>query len=286
MAALEERPPSIAMARRYRVFILRDFLLKTYGVEYLKEGPILDVAGGKGDNSWVLANVDGIDSVVADPRVMDATKWVKAANWLCDNPEVAAERASPQSVNYEPLAALRIQPPWVTPRHLKVFVDDLMVSAIKDGPAGTWERYFDATTARAEESEGKVGHHQPKGVAPCDGETNRVKSALEAREVIVSAKLVLGFHPDEATEAAIDLALLLQVPFAVVPCCVFPKYFPFRRLSSGRSVSSFPDFIRYLLEKHPKIRVGKLPFHSKHQATHEGGFVRSTVLYLLPEDYS
>ena len=35
-------------------------------------------------------------------------------------------------------------------------------------------------------------------------------------------------HPDQATEPIVDLALRLGVPFAVVPCCVYPGLFPFR----------------------------------------------------------
>ena len=49
-------------------------------------------------------------------------------------------------------------------------------------------------------------------------------------------KLVVGFHPDQATEPCIDLAMLLGVPFCVVPCCVFPSEFPDRRLRLSPSV--------------------------------------------------
>jgi hypothetical protein len=58
--------------------------------------------------------------------------------------------------------------------------------------------------------------------------------------VFQKISLIVGFHPDQATEACLDLAAsgVLptrpgrkhngQVPFAVVPCCVFPKLFPDR----------------------------------------------------------
>ena len=49
-------------------------------------------------------------------------------------------------------------------------------------------------------------------------------------------KLVVGFHPDQATEPCIDLAMVLGVPFCVVPCCVFPSEFPDRRLRLSPSV--------------------------------------------------
>lgn len=271
-------------SRRSRVFILRDFILETYGLEYLKEGTILDVAGGKGDLSWLLANADGLDSIVVDPRITDHTKLVRAAQWLLDNPELAAERESPQSADYEPLAALRLRPPLAPPRHLKVFVDESMVRAIEHGSKGRWESYFNETSAKAEESEGEMGHHQPKRINPCDGDSGRIKPVTAARHAVVTTKLIIGFHPDEATEAAIDLALVLQIPFAVVPCCVFPKSFTSRRLS-GQSVSSYPDFIKYLRLKHPKIRVCQLPFQSKHHPTHSGGLAKNTVLFILAKDF-
>ena len=34
---------------------------------------------------------------------------------------------------------------------------------------------------------------------------------------------LVGLHPDEATEAIVDCALANRKPFAVVPCCVFPR---------------------------------------------------------------
>ena len=54
-----------------------DFLVNTFGSSYLKQGPILDVAGGKGDLSWVLANAYGLDSIVRDPCVTDHSKLRK-----------------------------------------------------------------------------------------------------------------------------------------------------------------------------------------------------------------
>ena len=40
--------------RRDRVNCLREFVLCHFSIEYLKSGPVLDVAGGKGDLSWFL----------------------------------------------------------------------------------------------------------------------------------------------------------------------------------------------------------------------------------------
>jgi hypothetical protein len=71
-----------------------------------------------------------------------------------------------------------------------------------------------------------------------------VLDPIRAHNLITSAKLVVGFHPDQATEPCIDLAIAMRKPFVVCPCCVFPKQFPDRRLA-GRTVSSYEDFISY-----------------------------------------
>ena len=49
----------------------------------------------------------------------------------------------------------------------------------------------------------------------------------------------VGLHPDEATDAIVDVALQLNIPFAVVPCCVFPNSFAHVRSSNnGASVAA------------------------------------------------
>ena len=76
--------------------------------------------------------------------------------------------------------------------------------------------------------------------------------------------LLVGLHPDEATEAIVDAALRTGAAFAVVPCCVFPSLFPHRMLpciggsgsgSGGgggqerRPVLSYGDFCDFLQQK-------------------------------------
>ena len=115
-------------------------------------------------------------------------------------------------------------------------------------------------------------------------------TADEALQTILSTKLIVGFHPDQATEACFDLALLLRVPYCVVPCCVFPSEFPHRRLSSnGRRVKSYDEFIQYLQDKYEPRRA-TLKFHHEHDddASHHktSSSSRNVVLYRLPQDIS
>ncbi|KAG2379501.1 hypothetical protein C9374_006618 [Naegleria lovaniensis] len=69
------------------------------------------------------------------------------------------------------------------------------------------------------------------------------------RELIMNSSIIVGLHPDQATEAIIDVSLRYHKPAVVVPCCVFPSLFPNRKLTSGEHVVNYVSFIEYLLEK-------------------------------------
>ncbi|KAL9184967.1 hypothetical protein ACHAXT_002744 [Thalassiosira profunda] len=66
------------------------------------------------------------------------------------------------------------------------------------------------------------------------------KSELRNRVTVLA-----GLHPDEATEHIVDCALERRIPFAVVPCCVFPR--------DGRSMS-FQEWCDHLEAKDGMIR--------------------------------
>lgn len=70
--------------------------------------------------------------------------------------------------------------------------------------------------------------------------------------------LVIGMHPDEATEAIVDLCIKFKRDFAVVPCCVFAHQFPDRKLKSGVEPKTYEQFFDYLVEKHADIQQDQL----------------------------
>ena len=82
--------------------------------------------------------------------------------------------------------------------------------------------------------------------------------AATRAELVESASIILALHPDEATESAVDMAIKHGKPWAVVPCCIFARLFPDRRLRSGGRVLSHEDFLKYFCEKHPGARIAKL----------------------------
>ena len=65
--------------------------------------------------------------------------------------------------------------------------------------------------------------------------------------------VVVGMHPDEATEAIVDLAIAHCKPLAVVPCCVFWKSNPGRADPSGGTVRTWRQFCDYLAAKAPSV---------------------------------
>ena len=78
--------------------------------------------------------------------------------------------------------------------------------------------------------------------------------------MLLDATLLLGMHPDQATEPIVDLGLALRVPFAVVPCCVFPDAAMF---SHRKEVRTYEAFLTYLCAKDPGMVRVTLPFDGK-----------------------
>ena len=76
---------------------------------------------------------------------------------------------------------------------------------------------------------------------------------------------LVGMHPDECTEDILDMALRANKKVAIIPCCVFPSFFPLRTLRDGRFVTSYDDFLRYLLEKDVRLQQATLPFDGRNQ---------------------
>lgn len=97
----------------------------------------------------------------------------------------------------------------------------------------------------------------------------------ELQAAVQNATLIVGLHADGATEAIVDAALKYHKPFVVVPCCVFPNFFPMRRLcideKDGNPPKMIPvrtheQFCKYLLQKDPRFVMEELPFEGRNIA--------------------
>ncbi|GMF64893.1 unnamed protein product [Phytophthora lilii] len=127
-------------------------------------------------------------------------------------------------------------------------------------------KYNRKLVAKAEASEGRK--MTPQLLCCLDDETLKLHT-----ELFADCSLLVGMHPDEATEAIVDAALALGKPFAIIPCCVMSRVFPDRQCRNGTPVDTYETFVRYLLEKHPSVQSAFLPFAGRNQ-----------VLYLFDYD--
>jgi len=107
----------------------------------------------------------------------------------------------------------------------------------------------------------EVGHVD--AVASTPQRRRRVSQAPHAA-LLQTASLVVGLHPDQATEAIVDLALANGRKFAVVPCCVFPGLFPGRTLE-GQEVRTVTQFCAYLKSKDARIEEAMLDFEGRNK---------------------
>ena len=94
---------------------------------------------------------------------------------------------------------------------------------------------------------------------------------------VPAPSLVVGQHPDEATELVVDYAAAAGAPFAVVPCCVFPRRFAWRRHTRADGteapVVTYPELVAYLLQKAARrgAREAALPFEGCNRVVFCGG---------------
>lgn len=270
-----------------RIYILREWILEQYGNDYLRPGDVvLDVAGGKGSLSWLLTHVDGLTSVVVDPRVTK-NNIVRSVDFLRAHPEEARIRAVPDQPTYQPIAALlpklESKETFESPKHFRILVDDDLVHALRsakeagcdDSEEGlaVWTKYWHAAQEIA------LATHTQGYKETTDKTQNQVVDATEALSLFRRCRLVVGFHPDEATGSCIDLALELGIPFCVVPCCVYASTFPHRRDKDGSKVRDFDGLLWYLKQKAPFMLTAKLKFPGTQVA-------KNTVLYTLPHQWT
>lgn len=72
------------------------------------------------------------------------------------------------------------------------------------------------------------------------------------QQLFGNCSVVIGLHPDQATEPIVDYALETGKAFAVMPCCVFPRLFPNRQLVEGDDstpVVTYSQLVEYLVVK-------------------------------------
>ncbi|EER12213.1 hypothetical protein Pmar_PMAR016612 [Perkinsus marinus ATCC 50983] len=288
-----------------RAFVFRRFLLDTYGIEFLRSGSgVVDVAGGKGEIGFELKNLNGIEATNVDPRPMDLRKFVKKYEWdIYNRNPLWRKYQTTYDKNSKPSPPRHIRAffdPPLTDWAADIARSTETISGISSVVANVawykehldkakrikWIRQgheefcelasnFTADEVSTDDPDlpgrktatkpGAVKFKEPASPPP---EYESIDDLQTALEVLSNASLVVGLHSDQATERIVDFALAAGKPFAVVPCCVYQKCFPDRKLPNGQLVNTYDEFITYICAKDPRIRTQALGFDGRNIAVY------------------
>mmetsp|Transcript_23506 Transcript_23506/g.32972 ORF Transcript_23506/g.32972 Transcript_23506/m.32972 type:complete len:416 (-) Transcript_23506:77-1324(-) len=257
----------------------RIFLMKTYGLDFLQSGVVLDVAGGKGELSWELQNLTGVESVVVDPRPVALSaierKWTQGM--------FEPKRFGPVFAKWYPACkegCSKRKPR--RPSHLRCFfeAEKFLAMANDDDRYDTTEKWFQGERSRAKaikwttkglQKEGQNEDHHEDDIISEVGEEeidNEVADSTAAISILKRCKLVIGLHPDQAAGDIAEFANDLGVPWCIVPCCVYSDMFPKRRLQDGSQVKSHSQLLQWFSEVYPESKVATLDIEGKNQVVY------------------
>lgn len=209
--------------------VFAEFVVRTFGIERLRDG-VLDVAGGCGGTGVEYAIRWGLECTVVDPAEVRANATLRRLLWK----KLKWMRKHPTSHVVHGVAA-----------------DEEVHSGFAALPAeerGELPPSLDAFLALA----GFGSCLMPRQLRVLfDGTTFMERYS----RLWQCAAVVVGLHPDEATDSIVEAALAAHKPFAVVPCCTFWKENGHRRLRNGSPVFTYAQYVQYLTEKDDAIRV-------------------------------
>jgi hypothetical protein len=206
-------------------------------LDYLNGGSgVLDVAGGSGHVSMALGML-GVQSTVVDPRETvgslpgrDRKMWNRALKRL-QNPENGKE-----------------QEPSVSEKDSSTSTSPMTMICQPVRPFQTLRAWFGTP---------------PPGIHPHYRNPHSATVPVvcdDNHEIVRNCRAIVALHPDEATDAIVDLAVTKKIPLVIVPCCVFGRLFQHRRMPNGAMVSTHQDLLVYLQAKDASIQKGTLPF--------------------------
>ncbi|KAF9217964.1 hypothetical protein BGZ59_005735 [Podila verticillata] len=234
-----------------RAFIFCRWIVEKYGREYLNSGSgVLDIAGGKGEISLFLTHMFGIRSTVVEPNVRRDKPYQRKNLMAVIRKQMDIE-AGGDGHFYRQYTSSETELAESLPQDSKTNTSvDLDLDLNLDEEAKKKERR-------------RIRKQQlSQFVVPRLSTLMNDQFEKHYPGVLESASILIGMHPDQATEPTVDMALKHGKPFAVVPCCVFAHENPERRLGGGGEVNTTFDFIQYLMEKGSSVSMQKgfLPF--------------------------
>ncbi|KAF9425556.1 hypothetical protein BGZ94_007426 [Podila epigama] len=254
-----------------RALIFCRWLVETYGRDFLNSGSgVLDIAGGKGEISLFLTHMFGIRSTVVEPNVR-RDKPYQRKNLM----DVIQKQLDIEAGGDGHFYRKHIHNPSFThSKEAASYVQSQDDPICNDGAntttnSKTTECPDDNDTKKKERRRLKKQQLE-QFVVPRLSTLMNDQFESQFPGVLESTSILIGMHPDQATEPTVDMALKYGKPFAVVPCCVFAHENPERRLKDGGDVNTTLDFIQYLMEKDSPVPMSKsfLPFDGMNIVVH------------------
>lgn len=258
--------PQDKRSKKDRAAVFVEWLVQTYGEEYLKSGSgVVDVAGGRGEVSFELCQRRGIPCSVIDPRLPGCGRLNNSQRRFV----AAAEKEGRELMEPAQFAALLTPEVWApvgasgeTGRPQQLHEGQLQhgtaraaggvdASVQEQRPEGVNEVKEEAKEGEGnlEKTDGKavVDASAAAGVSAAPALASRAaeerhgnyhgdiaplsrRDEERLQDTLHRASVLVGMHPDQATEFIVSCALALGKPWAVAPCCVFAREFPDRRL--------------------------------------------------------
>jgi hypothetical protein len=263
--------------------IFTSWLVQRFGQHVLRKGNgVLDIAGGNGIISFELTVHYGITSTLYEPR----TNVTLSSMLRRKLKKITRLRSSGMlnihDVDMSPMAkyirSVSLQPiddGVVLPCVLKCLQDETtseMSKEIENEVVSVESKVLNLDTTKQQFMPfNHIEQEFPLYLQDILQDKN-------LSELILSSSVLIGVHPDEATEAIIDAAIYFRIPFAIVPCCLHSSAYPSRKTVDGRIVNSYELFIEYLMSKHRLISRVVLPFIGRNICLFCDSFVVDAIL--------
>ncbi|KAF9109000.1 hypothetical protein BGX27_008154 [Mortierella sp. AM989] len=235
---LQDDPHSMSskVPHSQRAYIFCRWLVNKYGKDYLNSGSgVLDVAGGKGEISLFLTHMFGIRATVVEPNIRRDKPYRRRNLMDVIKRQLDIEAGGDGQFFKKPTSS-------------PVAHDSL--DTVNGAEAG-----IEPEEIECRDPETIKENRRLKKLQQNQFEVPRICTLLDDRfaedhsSILQDASVLIGMHPDQATEPIVDMALKHRKPFAVVPCCVFANENPQRRLLNGEEVNTTLEFVQYLIEK-------------------------------------
>lgn len=276
-----------------RAGVMRRWLLRTFGEDYLKSGTVLDVAGGKGELSFELYYLNNIQTCIIDPRPVHIDRQHKKLQrgYYHKNIIMNMYNSVPKPIHEIKEICLDN-----SMKHIRAFFEvnsvcssDISLKAsvkillseesfnngIQLGLKTNWSTVND----EQHENDDKIDINDDNNNNHLDIVENNTESKIKndinnvnnctnchfditsldwAKEKIENCSILLGMHSDQATEHILKYAISNNKPCAIVPCCVCRNSALHRQ-----NIRTYNEFITYLMSLHSDIKGVELDFDGK-----------------------